>query len=1075
MFRLLLIVAAALLHQSFGLANEPRIAKPITDAWEFRRDDSQDWKTIQLPASFEEHEGEDFNGIGWYRRTLSKPDLTTGQRAVLWFQAVATETEVRCNGVVVGKHLGGWTPFGCDITEQIRSPQSDDTVEILVRVDERVGHNSQGFLPVFAPHFGGAWQDITLRIVSDVRIDETRVMAIGDIHMGRLKLEIPITAIASPRNQPSHATISVRQRGSTEVVAKKSILLDDAVRTTLAEGKEHRVETEIQVPDHQLWNPQSPVLYDVEIELAGGLGAEGTQDDEHVIDRVRCTAAFREIKVDGDALVLNGKQIQLRGVLNWGYAPPRTAPSIDPTFWKQEIELVRSYGFNTMKFCLWIPPQGYLDMADEMGMLTWVEYPTWHSRWNADQLPILEREFGEFFAYDRNHPSVVLRSLTCETGPSADLNVIRSLYDKCHAMIPGSVVEDDSSWIEWNRVHDFYDDHPYGNNHTWVRTLDRLKKHIQTNGVQPLVLGEAIAADTWANPHKLLEGLGEARPFWLPNFADANQTWLAARNEDMGTASTQSIETDSLKYALAMRKFQIETYRREVPKGNYVVSVIRDFPFAGMGLMDFQGKPKWNAGDWSWHGDDCLILQTENDRKSFSRDQSISASVLLSHFGPSIDGLLQINIADAATGTIVYSQSRPLGKTSNNGVQLLTKVDVPANKVMSATEEAPKQLTITVRVDGNDNRKLSSQWSIWGFPNAKEQAPVYVHPSMPLEKAQSLFPNVKEWTKQAQSNTSVILASRIDAELMERMIAGNKVFMIPDGERGSLPTKDHWFLRGAPIVGELPSSGIPRTMLMELQHFDLAGPVVPDIQWLDEMKPMLMLWDNHDIDHVKTHGLVFSSKIGNGQLLVSSLNHFGKTNSAGKFLAHSLTDSLLKGDIDARAMTPETIDAIRGKLTQQTIDLTERPWTFRVDTDNQGVQANWHMPNILEAAAWKPMQIGKHWEGLGYPALDGWAWYRIEVELPKSWSGQPVYVCFDGADDYYELYANGHLSGSGGDIANKKTAFEERKCHAVTEWIEPGKPLSLAVRVYDWYGAGGLFRPIILSTTPRNPAGEIIR
>jgi hypothetical protein len=33
-------------------------------------------------------------------------------------------------------------------------------------------------------------------------------------------------------------------------------------------------------------------------------------------------------------------------------------------------------------------------------------------------------------------------------------------------MIPGALVEDDSSWIGWNRMHDFYDDHPYGNNHT---------------------------------------------------------------------------------------------------------------------------------------------------------------------------------------------------------------------------------------------------------------------------------------------------------------------------------------------------------------------------------------------------------------------------------------------------------------------------------------------------------------------------------------------------------------------------------------------------------------------------------
>ena len=42
----------------------------------------------------------------------------------------------------------------------------------------------------------------------------------------------------------------------------------------------------------------------------------------------------------------------------------------------------------------------------------------------------------------------------------------------------------------------------------------------------------------------------------------------------------------SANYAIAMRKYQIETFRREVPNGGYVVSVLRDFPLAGMGLLD---------------------------------------------------------------------------------------------------------------------------------------------------------------------------------------------------------------------------------------------------------------------------------------------------------------------------------------------------------------------------------------------------------------------------------------------------------------------------------------------------------
>jgi len=66
--------------------------------------------------------------------------------------------------------------------------------------------------------------------------------------------------------------------------------------------------------------------------------------------------------------------------------------------------------------------------------------------------------------------------------------------------------------------------------------------------------------------------------------------------------------------------------------------------------------------------------------------------------------------------------------------------------------------------------------------------------------------------------------------------------------------------------------------------------------------------------------------------------------------------------------------------------------------------------------------------------------------------------------DHYELYVNGKLAGSGGDIKAKTTAFEERKSHAITKFITPGETTHIAVRVYDWYGAGGLFRPVTIGS-----------
>ena len=77
-----------------------------------------------------------------------------------------------------------------------------------------------------------------------------------------------------------------------------------------------------------------------------------------------------------------------------------------------------------------------------------------------------------------------------------------------------------------------------------------------------------------------------------------------------------------------------------------------------------------------------------------------------------------------------------------------------------------------------------------------------------------------------------------------------------------------------------------------------------------------------------------------------------------------------------------------------------------------------------------------------------------------------MYLSFEGVDDYYEVYVDGRLAGSGGDIARRETAFEERKSHPVGHLLRHGEPATIAIRVYDWQGAGGVFRPVTLGTVP---------
>ncbi len=1051
------IVTVLLAGECLALANQaqpPRRTLSLNGPWQFQRDQSptNDWKTVTVPSSFQEHEGNAFHGVGWYRREIGPLDLPADKRVLLHFDAAATVAEVLWNGERLGSHLGGWTPFRFDVTDLVRRAVPGQPHELRVRLDEKVGHNTQGFLSIIEPHFGGMWQEVKLLVVPETYIDDLRLHAYGNPHTGRIEVHLPLGG--SSTSQVDTVLLRRRSRGATGWQAETVQPWPSTVDVRL----------EFPSPNAQRWSPESPHLEELELEI---------HSKSRVLDRVPARAAFREIQARGDQLSLNGRPLSVRGLLNWGYYPPRLAPQLDEARFRKDIEFARARGFNTMKFCLWVPPKRFLELCDELGMLAWMEYPTWHPQLTREHLDDLRREYLEFFHHDRSHPSVILRSLTCETGSGADLSVIQELYDLAHREIPGAVVEDDSSWIGWNRVHDFYDDHPYGNNHTWVKTLAGFREHILAHGSKPLMLGECMAADTWFDRQPLRDRVGTNRPYWLPGFFDPMGDWESHMARLTGPGGLASLAAESRHYAMLMRKYQVETLRREIPLAGYVVSVIRDFPTATMGLLDYMDQPKWTPAEWAWQGDTMCLLQTENDRRSYFASETFLAEVLLSHFGSQElrDAELTVVVRTDGDNNQVLHQVRkkvPRQKCGSVARPVTVEFDLPST-------QTPRRLVVRARLQ-SPSLSCENTWPVWLVPRPVEgwARRAWLHNSVSDELARALFPGLAR--PSAPQAGQVAVASRFDDALARFLDQGGRVLFLPDGERGSLPLNAHWFLRGAPYVPDHPlTQRAPRQFWIELQHFDLASRVIPELAYLDQTDPALLLWDTHDLKTVKTHGLLFETRVANGRLLVSALNHQGERNAAGHWLLPELIDHLATGPAPRHALTDSTWHGLKEKLHEDKIDLTQSIWRFRPDPNEEGVRQDWASPALPLDDSWKEIRVGQHWESQGFPSLDKWAWYRLQLEIPARWQGRPIYLNFEGVDDMYELYLDGRLVARRGDIATRKDTFSEKFSHDLTALVQPGKSHVIAVRVYDWYGAGGIFRPVTLSTAAFNAEVEILK
>jgi hypothetical protein len=720
-----------------------------------------------------------------------------------------------------------------------------------------------------------------------------------------------------------------------------------------------------------------------------------------VPDRVQRRIGFRSLRADGRRVLWNGAPLQVRGILHWGYSPPHLAPPTDSRFWRRQLEDFRSLGFNTLKCCLWVPPPVVYDLCDELGLLVWQEYPTWHPQMDQAHKQELLAEYGEFFALDGPHPSVAFRSLTCETGHSADLDVVRSLYDACHAAVPETLVVDDSSWIGWQRVTDFWDEHPYGNNRWWPGRLTEFQRFIADKGEKPLLLGECIAADTWVDRAAWNQAHGEAVPWWRPHCVPDQprfEAWIAAQ---FGEETLQSLRPLSLDYALRTRRYQIERLRLSIPEAGYVVSVARDFGKARMGLYDDFDRLKWSSADWSWHGEAMLCLEAPDDRRAFVA--GASAPVL--H-------------ARAVRGT---------------------QVSAPIALAPLPAVERPTRHRLEAR-DGD----LRASWDVWLLPPFDAAVPAGVR-----------------------------VADHLDPETLDHLEQGGTVYLQVRGQPHCLRSESKWYLTGAPFAPPHPlHAALPAGLLLELQPFDLdGGRVMPWQHLVDQVDPILAFWETHDIAEVRAHLFAFDCRVGKGRLLASCFDH---DTDAGRYVAAVLQRHLLQGPPPKRELAPATIAALRALLTEQKIDLPV--WRFRTDPDDQGLAQRWHDPATDTAADWRDLRAGSHWENQGEDLkhYTGVAWYRVDIEVPAGFAGHAARAVFEGVDDSFVCWLDGEEVGRFGDPATQQTIWLERQVAELGQRLGPGRH-TLVLRVVDHQGAGGLWKPVFLTTGPAGALSELLQ
>ncbi len=425
----------------------------LNGTWDFSLDPEALWgdpqevnwdRTILVPFSPETslsgvHETGFYSAV-WYRRQFGLPDLQGGQRLFLHFGAVDYCATVWVNGIKVGSHEGGYTPFRVDVTEallpgveqQIAVRAEDDPLDLA----KPRGKQDWKFEPhsIWYPRTTGIWQTVWLEIVPESFIDAVRWTS--NLERWEIGMEAYIGG-------PSRNGFSLAIR----LHAGDQLLAQDTYSVTAREVHRRIALSDPGIDDYRntlLWSPSSPTLIDVELELRDPAG--------RVVDRVQSYTALRTIGIQGDRFLLNGRPFDLRLVLDQGYWPESglTAPN-DEAF-RQDVLMAKKLGFNGVRKHQKIEDARYLYWADRIGLLVWEEMPSAY-RYTRQSIERLTRQWTEVLERDSSHPCIVAWVPFNESWGVPDLpessaqrNYVQALYHLTKTLDPTRPVIGNDGW-----------------------------------------------------------------------------------------------------------------------------------------------------------------------------------------------------------------------------------------------------------------------------------------------------------------------------------------------------------------------------------------------------------------------------------------------------------------------------------------------------------------------------------------------------------------------------------------------------------------------------------------------------
>lgn len=269
----------------------------------------------------------------WYRKQFSyKPNAL---RTFMNFEAVDCECTIFVNGMEVGSHKGGYTPFSFDVTEYIKYQNS-----LMVRCIDDSNYGKYAYGKQKIEH-GGMWYTPTAGIWGSVWMENVSQHGIRDL---KITPDVDHSCV--------HISLAGDFSQALVTIASNGHVIHSGVT------KDQTYTAPIEQP--HLWSPQDPFLYDLYVQ---------TEDDV-----VRSYFGMRKFSKENDRngilrFFLNDEPLFFSGLLDQGYSSDGMYTYASDEAMIYELQKVKDMGFNMLRKHAKIDMRRWYYHCDRLGIL----------------------------------------------------------------------------------------------------------------------------------------------------------------------------------------------------------------------------------------------------------------------------------------------------------------------------------------------------------------------------------------------------------------------------------------------------------------------------------------------------------------------------------------------------------------------------------------------------------------------------------------------------------------------------------------------------------------------------------